>query len=638
MRALMRQELRAHLHWGALCLFACALAMGYAVTSFDLAELAPSEVPLTSGIMFLATVLGSALTGFTLGLVQMAPEMAPGRWALLVHRPLSRARIFWSKAVVGLLLYAVAVGAPFALVVWWSATHVPAPFDGRLALGGVVNLLGGIACYFAALLVALRPSARWLGSRALPLATALSGTYLATAATELWQALSILLVVVVLLAVSAWGAFIGGGSLRRPRVARACFALGLLLGLYGVACGLGLTSTLTGDDDLFHRFYALSDGRIVDVTKDWPRGDIKEVVDVATGNRLPAPSRLPYPLKWYALQTASRGTFRAAARVFLPFRSWETSKQGVFWYYVHDSRQIVGYEKKSGRLAGRIGRRGFRGTVRYLDSSWLVLDTAAYRLDLEARTIRKVADAMPGSFISATASPFLDAEDAEAELLLATRDAVHFVNEKGERRLSLPLTGKGDRPESFGIARIEDRTAWWRTWGDYLVALFPSSPKAPTLIRYHKDGRLKRRFVVPFVEPDEPPPVHTLIAGLFPSSVAGDLLLRTGYPLPRWWPRWWRVALLHALALWSVVGFSICLWITRRYRLPPTARALWALCGLTFGLAGILVLLASHEWPARLPCHRCGKPRCVNLATCPHCGAPLPGPERDGTEILAHAC
>jgi hypothetical protein len=45
-------------------------------------------------------------------------------------------------------------------------------------------------------------------------------------------------------------------------------------------------------------------------------------------------------------------------------------------------------------------------------------------------------------------------------------------------------------------------------------------------------------------------------------------------------------------------------------------------------------MLALQEWPARIACHGCHKPRLVTSACCEHCGAPHASPAPDGTEIF----
>jgi hypothetical protein len=49
---------------------------------------------------------------------------------------------------------------------------------------------------------------------------------------------------------------------------------------------------------------------------------------------------------------------------------------------------------------------------------------------------------------------------------------------------------------------------------------------------------------------------------------------------------------------------------------------------------GLLLMLALQEWPARILCPKCRKPRVVTRDTCEHCGAAHAMPEPDGTEIF----
>jgi predicted amidophosphoribosyltransferase len=55
---------------------------------------------------------------------------------------------------------------------------------------------------------------------------------------------------------------------------------------------------------------------------------------------------------------------------------------------------------------------------------------------------------------------------------------------------------------------------------------------------------------------------------------------------------------------------------------------------LLFGPAGLLLMLAVQEWPARITCPDCRKPRAVTRDTCEHCGSPHASPAPDGTEIF----
>jgi hypothetical protein len=58
---------------------------------------------------------------------------------------------------------------------------------------------------------------------------------------------------------------------------------------------------------------------------------------------------------------------------------------------------------------------------------------------------------------------------------------------------------------------------------------------------------------------------------------------------------------------------------------------------LLFGPCGLLLMLATEQWPARLICHACHKSRVVTRDTCERCDAAHAPPAPDGTEIFESA-
>jgi hypothetical protein len=123
-------------------------------------------------------------------------------------------------------------------------------------------------------------------------------------------------------------------------------------------------------------------------------------------------------------------------------------------------------------------------------------------------------------------------------------------------------------------------------------------------------------------------PTQLFIPGAGPDMAAsGDLI----------------VAYRALILLSSLAGAQVCFLLARRYAFSRVRRLGWSLCGLLFGPAGLLLLLALQEWPARIACPRCRKLRVVTRDTCEHCGAPHATPAPDGTEIfeptaaIAHA-
>jgi hypothetical protein len=74
--------------------------------------------------------------------------------------------------------------------------------------------------------------------------------------------------------------------------------------------------------------------------------------------------------------------------------------------------------------------------------------------------------------------------------------------------------------------------------------------------------------------------------------------------------------------------------LARRYAFSRARCIAWALCGLLFGPIGLLLMLTLQDWPARIACHSCRKPRLVTSEHCEHCGAAHAAPAPDGTEIF----
>jgi hypothetical protein len=95
------------------------------------------------------------------------------------------------------------------------------------------------------------------------------------------------------------------------------------------------------------------------------------------------------------------------------------------------------------------------------------------------------------------------------------------------------------------------------------------------------------------------------------------------------------VAGFAALMLLSAVACGLVCFLLPRHSAFSRARRMgWTLCGLAWGPTGLLLMLALVEWPARIACPKCRKPRVVTRDRCEHCGAPHALPAPDGTEIF----
>jgi hypothetical protein len=88
----------------------------------------------------------------------------------------------------------------------------------------------------------------------------------------------------------------------------------------------------------------------------------------------------------------------------------------------------------------------------------------------------------------------------------------------------------------------------------------------------------------------------------------------------------------------AIAGALASFLIARRQQLRGTTQALWLVTGAVFGVTGVLGAIAVLDFVATIPCTACGRRRLVDRDHCEHCGAAMPTPARDGTEIFEAPC
>ena len=238
LRAMFWKECRENLRWAVLAMLALTLGLIYAW--YHLFQ--QNSFPSPSGVWTsenLVLTISMPLIGLTLGLLQILPELRRDQWAFLVHRPASRTTLFFGKVLPGVCLYLLATILPLLGLAAWASQpiHVPAPFDFRFTLAGWAAILAGLPFYFAGLLVALRP-ARWYGSRALPVLTAILAPLAASTFNLFWPVVLVSVFISAVLLCAAWGSFVTSGEYK-AQAKPARFALGLALYPACVCVGIG---------------------------------------------------------------------------------------------------------------------------------------------------------------------------------------------------------------------------------------------------------------------------------------------------------------------------------------------------------------------------------------------------------------
>jgi hypothetical protein len=678
MKALIWKECYENLKWAVLPV----LLLGGL-----LALLGPPSLMNYGALLVLGLI--AAVFGAVLGFLQVFPESRGDRRSLLLHRPLSPSRIFLAKAAAGVGLYLLAMGLPFAGAVAWVATpgHVAEPFRWPMTLPWLADILTGVVYYFAGMLTAQR-EARWYGSRALGLGAGVLCTFLVWVLPEFRHALLAVAVMGAVVGLAAWGSFLTGGAYApQPLPARAALAATLLAGLLV----LGVTVKILVGGCAFERYqpdYTLDqEGRVLVVR--WRPGDIQSVTDLdgqepetlqgkqldsSAIREIEAPVSAPLWPKFESYRTPGRFSVRCRN---------ESSSGDERWFYVPEEGLLLGYDGRSRQLIGRCGPDGFvpadrepmerfhgepyHSTFLYeADAAYyLSFPDGVYALDFARHTVRTLFTPPQGQTVL-TACRWKDDRQKWSRAFVLTDQAVHVVDESGAPLFAAPLAYDGT---DYGRVRVSQREDQRRfvVWYEPSWYLWTEAGKTmPSyLVEYDVAGReVVRRTVPPRPLSNSPsglalfglatsPAEAAVIAGATRDTIAAarrseglkvqPVLFFLAVPTQLFIPGT-GVNMAAAggvlLAYRALIGLSalasalVCFLLARRYAFSRAGRLAWSLGGLLFGPAGLLLMLAVQDWPARVACPKCRKPRVVTRDTCEHCGAAHAAPTEDGTEVF----
>lgn len=670
MTAMIWKEIRENLHWAVLWLL--SVSLGAALTVPVVTQ--QGQESLCSPAFQIVFVLGSALGGLMLGMLQTVPEMRRSQWAFLVHRPATRTSLFLGKVIGGLILYLPAMGLPLLGAALWAATpgHIAAPFDWRMTEPGIADILAGVAFYLAGLVTGLRP-ARWYGSRGLPIAAAVPCMLLTFGVPEFWQAVLACAGYALVLGLAAWGSFLTAGEYAgQPRAAKPALCLTILAGVLVVgAAGLGLVVSLLPDaSGEYSQYFVDQHGTIIRTTS--VGGATIRVTDLA-GNELAEyrDPRVRARLYSQVLQPTSvvgdrPGTtsYRLSERHFIRFADQES----VSWYYLLSRGRMAGYSWNERRMIGSLGPDGFAppgagGVAGFEDAhppNWwnynglLACSHAVYRVDFFERRVRLLYSVGTDDEICGAGEMRIGAGPARRSVFaVATRTRVRILSDDGEVQATLGFHDVIPRLPNLCVTGLPD--------GSKLFLWYSPSANVPLQQRWQTPGcivevapdgtELARHELPPLINwavgrwydvlPAVLVPVGFVLgAATFSAAIswlgASDSPYRFAVvfqdmyvdPVPV-------VVLACVLLLVSgLVGVAVTLLIARRYAFSGGERLVWGALGFLGGPAGVLTLVALRDWPVRRTCPGCATLRIVTRDSCEHCGAVFAPPARDGTEVF----
>ena len=670
LKAMFWKECRENVTWAILGTLCLSLTLAYSVYN-DGAGLTLSTV-WNNATQILT--LGAPFMGLALGLLQVLPETRRDRWAFLVHRPASRTRLFFGKALPGLFLYGVTTLLPLAGLLAWYAfySRLAGPFDARFLLGPLAAILGGLAFYFAGLLIALRP-ARWYGSRTLPAVIALLAPFAVTVLPEFWQTAGVSLLTAGVLGLAAWGSFTTTGQyVGQTRPARFSLGLVLLAGSAGVTVALMTTlftvaanvfprqlgsDPATAFNNVHYEFDAQGRPFLVRDEGD-SSGVVRQTVTDAAGKVIGrrewgthvAKSPLLTFLPLYTSAPGdNQGRYSDPGRYVQLLGAETTDPQGRTqraWYYVSAARQIVGYDvhgtgmppASRATLFGYLGPRGFSrsadaaGRFEADASSGFGIEGSAplirsrhalYAYDTVARTIRVLQESHSAAGIEGLTW-------VPSAGLIVSADGLLTVYSGNKVRFTVPAFAA---PNTYAV-QVAVPPGGSPFYFRYYQAAGPGGP-ALHLVTVGTDGRVLGARAL-----REPPssnpglPRLSLRAALAMLLVPPALIVPAAASIP-WGSDVKQFVLLGLLSVFmGLLSAGLAGRISRRLGDTKRTQFAWAFGVFWLGLYGVLMLLALREWPARVPCPNCGRRRVVTREACEHCGAAFDRPARDGTEIF----
>jgi hypothetical protein len=367
------------------------------------------------------------------------------------------------------------------------------------------------------------------------------------------------------------------------------------------------------------------------------------------------------------------------------------------WYYVPDEGRVLGYDRGNKRLLGSFGPDGFvppagspkdrfQGMPYHASNfpkaftpDYLAFSGGVYRIDFHKRTVHALFVPAAGETVL-WADKWRIEKDNVSLAFVGTGKSFHVLDEAGSELFATTLAADLENHKAARIGRLENPVRYW-VWYEPMPYL--DLDKLETLpvyvMEYDTSGKEIARTTVPprpggarAIGPREPynePSFTPGLAGLITppaeaSAIKGStrylvseaeanhdteyvlplrfLLFTTQFFIPgvRWNPSA-HPGLVSAfsglMTLSAAVCALVCFALARRHSFAAGSRAGWAVLGLVFGWVGLVLMLALHEWPARIACPKCGKNRIVTRELCEHCGAAHALPRPDGTEIIQYS-
>jgi hypothetical protein len=622
-----------------------------------------------------------------LGYLQFHREKTFDQRAFLFHRPLSHSKIFWSKAMAGLIIYMVIVSA-FLLrsVIEKHHSAQPFPFEWSMLVPGILILLNGIPAYFAGTVVANRESS-WFGSKLLPLLLiCVNCLYLLEGRGNFGTAFIVITIISIIMATHALEAHLSlsGHSLR---LGLGKFAGSTTLSVANIVlCILVLFilaiifETRRHDGDLTQERFAYELYRDGEIYK--TRYVNNSPVDAISMDGTPytpktkadgeAPSLLNdiARLQWVYLGGGmdSLPPIQTSKRFFDLVYADDTS----LVYYVKSKRRILMYSRTTRDLLGSYGPEGWQkgalaSAAKYPDSfkfiEWKNYMSRSTRKDLggfmsddelslvvvktnsnqDKEITLQPLSAEPIRGIIRSNMPLRSVTDDQvsngSSTIITTDQEIVILSHEGKILARLDMSAIEDHSKVL-VSQLDDlkRFVFFITHGSNSIT--PTLPEhAPTqMVTFDMEtGSKISEISLPAMEdnpPQQPQPSINAYYGIVTPPIA---LIGSNLSLGRSSTDDLTPQYLLLLSAASLAAALMGIFLSRRYQLSMMETVVWIPASLLLSWPGPLTMLCLCYWPLRTACPTCNKQRSIQKDKCEHCETDFPEPAMNGTEIFESA-
>lgn len=666
MNAIIRKELRDLARWIPLCMIVVALLLTYAVQK-AIMGVEPELMGLSA--------FGFSLTAMFYGVLQSVFDARKDAVGFLIHRPVSKSRIFWGKFAAGLIAWVITCGVPLlgvAIYLEWIGPE-SAPTTWKQTLRTVAVSVVAFLFY---------PTAMWIAwgrfwSRFLLLLLSFTAVCFVvgyTVARELgfdWRLIAVVCGLLVVLTLGARHAFCNVQFSPRDQRSNSWMEnVSVSLICVGLAFFCVMTiGTLTKNQQKtwWYISYALSANEDVELWK------IRTTYDSGFHRSVTGKKVLEEGSEYEELPDDFRESppmyfSNWSSEVSWPFEFEHVELNGQFIAYNHDDRLYL-YSDKPGtgyELSWVVTPEGFFGPTESPLGRFSNLRSMVVGLPLNSQTPRFRGDSLhfdeSGVYqingAKRTVTKFIDDQIDSARVLLPRKEnpaALWTRNGSQFKKYSLKSTGDPFEPipdiidgnmdgyfqmpalsaslehQWDDLEMLTDKNHYLSVYdlGDKMGIAWQSRSRVGIfdfkVIDSEGVEKTSHRLETPWSEVvSSQYPSTFLDYAMTPPWAAGVLFYQN-----RWAPELPLAAAIHGIVA-VVLLVLLGLWLG--LSIPSIIR--WAIAAAILGVGIVLALWLIRSRPVREACEKCESLRRVDRKRCGKCGATWEHPDPDGTEII----